>query len=48
MRLAHQMVLDGGTLAVKIWMGQKNQIAKGADAERREPQHTNNLRIVKL
>ncbi len=47
-RLAHHVELDGGALAVKIWMGQKNQIAIGADGGQSEQQQANKLRVVNL
>ena len=40
--LAHQVELDGGELAVKIWMGQKQD----APGSRNPPIRTSNLRIV--
>jgi ubiquinone/menaquinone biosynthesis C-methylase UbiE len=46
-RIAHQMELGGGALAVKIWMGQKNQIDIGAEADHADTVRDTKLRIVK-
>jgi ubiquinone/menaquinone biosynthesis C-methylase UbiE len=46
-RLAHQMELDGGPLAIKIWMGQKNQAAASTGLDTAVPQPESKLRIVK-
>jgi ubiquinone/menaquinone biosynthesis C-methylase UbiE/predicted transcriptional regulator len=46
-RLAHQLELTGGALAVKIWMGQKNQIVAGMDTIPVAPPQESKLRIVK-